>query len=416
MSLETQISLLPKVLERLSQHVPPCGFPIYSSMDLRDSGWKVSVVDVNLFPAGFNNLSPDDRQRGALVLRNFFETKLLSAPPWNITIVPEAHTNNKGYLENLAGIFTLLKDAGAEPKLLWPGPAIPKPWVIKTTSGFSLEYLPAEQALQGAQALLLNHDMSAGVPKVIENVSLPTFPSRNLGWYRRKKSDHHDIIDSLLADLKSNIPGFDPWYFRVRHKTITDFNVQSEEDIHKLAQEITGFLDELREEYRQRKINTEPVLFVKNDSGTYGLGVFSVRSSEQLMTELKNFQKKFRIGKESVQISKLILQEGVPTGFSNATSVAEPTIYTIHGTPIGGFYRIRNFENIEDGRLENLNQPGSYFEPLGCNVRIQNGRQFSHPSNRDPCAEIKTKGLYNFLIYLHSLAASREECLGMRDA
>lgn len=31
--------------------------PFYSSIDLRNSGYKIAPVDANLFPAGFNNLS-----------------------------------------------------------------------------------------------------------------------------------------------------------------------------------------------------------------------------------------------------------------------------------------------------------------------------------------------------------------------
>ena len=30
--------------------------PFYSSIDLRNSGYKIAPVDTNLFPAGFNNL------------------------------------------------------------------------------------------------------------------------------------------------------------------------------------------------------------------------------------------------------------------------------------------------------------------------------------------------------------------------
>ena len=33
--------------------------PFYASVDLRNSGFKISPVDTNLFPAGFNNLNPD---------------------------------------------------------------------------------------------------------------------------------------------------------------------------------------------------------------------------------------------------------------------------------------------------------------------------------------------------------------------
>ncbi len=30
--------------------------PLYSSVDIRDAGFKIAVVDTNIFPAGFNNL------------------------------------------------------------------------------------------------------------------------------------------------------------------------------------------------------------------------------------------------------------------------------------------------------------------------------------------------------------------------
>ena len=33
--------------------------PFYSSVDLRNSGFKLAPVDLNLFPGGFNNLNPD---------------------------------------------------------------------------------------------------------------------------------------------------------------------------------------------------------------------------------------------------------------------------------------------------------------------------------------------------------------------
>ena len=36
-------------------HTPP----FYASVDLRNAGFKLSVVDTNLFPGGFNNLSED---------------------------------------------------------------------------------------------------------------------------------------------------------------------------------------------------------------------------------------------------------------------------------------------------------------------------------------------------------------------
>ena len=43
--------------------------PIYGSVDIRDFGWKVGVVDANHFPAGFNNISQEDRPKIAELLK-----------------------------------------------------------------------------------------------------------------------------------------------------------------------------------------------------------------------------------------------------------------------------------------------------------------------------------------------------------
>src|SRR6185295_19462219 len=38
-----------------AEHEPP----FYTSVDLRNSAFKLAPVDTNLFPGGFNNLNPD---------------------------------------------------------------------------------------------------------------------------------------------------------------------------------------------------------------------------------------------------------------------------------------------------------------------------------------------------------------------
>ncbi|MCL2644325.1 MAG: glutamate--cysteine ligase, partial [Betaproteobacteria bacterium] len=40
--------------EQWNEHVPP----FYGSVDLRNAGFKLAPVDMNLFPGGFNNLDP----------------------------------------------------------------------------------------------------------------------------------------------------------------------------------------------------------------------------------------------------------------------------------------------------------------------------------------------------------------------
>ena len=40
------------------EHTPP----FYSSVDIRNAGFKLAPVDTNLYPGGWNNLTPEDRK------------------------------------------------------------------------------------------------------------------------------------------------------------------------------------------------------------------------------------------------------------------------------------------------------------------------------------------------------------------
>ena len=110
------IDQLTKALREL---VPNCGMPVYTSIDLRDSGTRLVAVDVNLFPAGFNNLSVSSIERAVKEFKNFLATKLPQKTIWKLGLVPESHTNNEGYLYHLLTLKNLLEKAGAELRLAW---------------------------------------------------------------------------------------------------------------------------------------------------------------------------------------------------------------------------------------------------------------------------------------------------------
>ena len=44
--------------------------PVYSSYDIRDSGYKVTNVDANVFPAGFNNICPTDKELSVDIMQS----------------------------------------------------------------------------------------------------------------------------------------------------------------------------------------------------------------------------------------------------------------------------------------------------------------------------------------------------------
>ena len=68
--------------------------PVYGSVDVRDAGWKVGVVDANHFPAGFNNVSKENIEE----LSKLFSEHITRSHPeckW-VHIYPESHTRNQG--------------------------------------------------------------------------------------------------------------------------------------------------------------------------------------------------------------------------------------------------------------------------------------------------------------------------------
>ena len=58
-----------EILDWLRRHEVANELPLYSSVDIRNAGFKTAVVDTNLFPAGFNNLCEHGLRDSAGFLR-----------------------------------------------------------------------------------------------------------------------------------------------------------------------------------------------------------------------------------------------------------------------------------------------------------------------------------------------------------
>ena len=84
--------------------------PFYSSVDLRNSGFKLAPVDTNLFPGGFNNLNPDFLP--LCVHAAMSAVQKLCPDAQRFVLVPENHTRNLFYLQNVATLKRILEGAG----------------------------------------------------------------------------------------------------------------------------------------------------------------------------------------------------------------------------------------------------------------------------------------------------------------
>src|SRR3981189_2743764 len=88
------------------EHTPP----FYCSVDLRNAGFKLAPVDTNLFPGGFNNLPGEVLLLAPPAAGGAIERSRPGAK--NLLVIPERHTRNAFYLENVARLATIMRQAG----------------------------------------------------------------------------------------------------------------------------------------------------------------------------------------------------------------------------------------------------------------------------------------------------------------
>jgi glutamate--cysteine ligase len=140
--------------------------PFYGSVDMRDGGYKLAPVDINLFPGGFNNLNP---QSDANCLPAILATiERISPGSRKLLVVPENHTRNTGYVENVIALQAMLTRAGAEVRVGSSDPGVTAATRIEAKNGtLMLEPLRRNGNRIGVanfepSVVLLNNDLSAG--------------------------------------------------------------------------------------------------------------------------------------------------------------------------------------------------------------------------------------------------------------
>ncbi len=346
------------------QLTPPT---FYGSVDLRNAGFKLAPVDTNLFPAGFNNLNPEMMALCVQAVQSTMAEKCPSAT--RLLLIPESHTRNIFYFENLATLSEILKRAGFDVRIASLIPDLKEPLQQTLPSGrdIILEPLVRDNDRVGVSnyfpcCIILNNDFSAGIPTILQNTTQTILPSLKLGWSTRLKSDHFRLYQTVTEEF-AKIIDIDPWlinpYFD--HCGEVDFlNQNNNQDC--LVENANRLFEKIRAKYAEYKITQPPFLVVKADQGTYGMAVMMIKDAK----ELENLNRKQRTKMSSLKgggaVTKVIMQEGVYTfetvGDDNA--VAEPVVYHIGRHVVGGFYRIHKNRDID----ENLNAPGMDFQPL----------------------------------------------------
>jgi glutamate--cysteine ligase len=352
-----------------SRLAPP---PFYCSIDLRDSGYKIAPVDSNLFPAGFNNICPEDMRAAPPIIRaqlDSIASRLRLASIQRVLIMPESHTSNTYYLENLYYLCQLISEAGFECRIGWYGPlpeGAPSPMQLKTATEKTIEAYSTriDGGILSADGfvpdlILLNNDFSGGYPTLLDQVTQPIVPSHTLGWHSRKKSEHFKYYNELAVEF-AKIIQVDPWIFQVDTVEVDHVNFGEDEGVDRVAAATEAMLARISDHYARTGVTQKPFVFVKNNSGTYGIGIMVVHSAEELRTMNRRTKNKMSVGKNKTPIGSVVVQEGVPTATLVDRLAAEPVIYLSGSELIGGFLRTNTERSTED----NLNSSGMVFRKL----------------------------------------------------
>lgn len=398
---------LPEIQDWIQRKQMGMRTPFYSSVDLRYSGFKIAGVDTNLFPAGFNNISPSDYP----VLESRLKDRLLADVPGcqNVLLITEEHTRNPWYLDNIHTLSTQLQAAGFGVRMatfLNDDPEFCKEanhLLLPSASGAMvrlecLHYVVSElvSGAYAADAVLLNNDLSVGIPSILSRIQLPVLTPAEAGWHARGKAQHFSFANALIRDMCEDL-GLDPWLFSAYFVAVSDVNIHEDADRKRVAEAAEILFDRIAVKYAQYGIEEKPFVFMKADSGTYGMGIHVLASPDEIQDINRKVRNKLHKGKHSQVIGKYLLQEGIPSVVRHEGHMAEPCFYHVGSDLVGGFLRV----HAERSSRDNLNAAGMTFAPLTVTGQDRDGLFPEWPSGQDV-------DLFAAISRLAALAAGQE--------
>lgn len=358
------ISAMPTIEHWLRKKWQSHSVPFYCSVDLRNSGFKLAPVDTNLFPGGFNNLNPQFMPLCVQAMMTAVEK--ICPDTHSVLLIPENHTRNTFYLQNVAALQKIMRHAGMHVRIGSLLPEIKSATDFSLPDGTSLTLEPIERRQDRLYVgsfdpctVLLNNDLSTGVPEILKDLKQVIIPPLHAGWTTRRKSRHFLAYDNVSQEF-SELIGIDSWLINPLFASCGKINFQERQGVDCVASAVNEILANIQEKYNQYGVKEKPFIIVKADAGTYGMSIMTIKDGAEIYTLNRKQRNKMAKGKEGLPVSDVLVQEGVYTFESINQAVAEPVIYMIDHYVVGGFYRVHTGRGTD----ENLNAPGMHFVPL----------------------------------------------------
>ena len=372
------------------EHTPP----FYSSVDVRNAGFKLAPVDTNLFPGGWNNLTP--AMLPLAVQSAMVAIEKICPEAKNLLLIPENHSNNASntfYLSSIAQLRRIFHMAGLHVRIGSIDPDIKQNTTVELPNG---ESIVLEPVIRSAKRLglkdfdpctiLLNNELTKGLPGILEELHEQfVLPPLHASGSIRRKSTHYKTYDDVCKRF-GKLLGVDPWLINPMFLTCTDAD---------LAASVDTLLAKIKKKYKEYGITDKPFVVVKTNRSSLadkhaGSSVMMLRQS----SELKDHKD------IAVFSGELVVQEGVLTKERMNDAVAEPVVYMMDRYVVGGFYRV----HADRGMDENLCSPGSRYVPLA----FAEGTELPQPGVKPGASAPNRFYMYGVIGRLAMLAASYE--------
>ncbi len=382
------------------EHTPP----FYTSVDVRNAGFKLAPVDTNLYPGGWNHLTPEMLPLAVQAAMAAIEKICPEAK--NLLLVPE-NRRDVSYLSNLAQLQRLFYMAGLNVRLGSLSNDIKDPSTIELPGGdkVTLEPLIRSKRRLGLKnfdpcTILLNNDLRVGVPGILEDLHEQyLLPPLHAGWATRRKSQHFKAYEEVSKRF-GKLLGMDPWLINPLYNQCGEVDFAQGTGLECLRSNVDALLTKVRRKYKEYGINEKPFVVVKADDSHPGFGLLSVRDVKDLDALVAKAQKSMAAAGGAAVAPDVIIQEGVLTHERINDAVAEPVVYMMDRYVVGGFYRV----HAERGEEESLSAPGARFVPLA----FEKSAIMPQPGQKPGASAPNRFYMYGVIGRLAMLAASYE--------
>jgi glutamate--cysteine ligase len=387
------------------EHTPP----FYTSVDIRNAGFKLAPVDTNLYPGGWAHLTPE--MLPLAVQSAMAAIEKICPEAKNLLVVPENTTSDPYYLANLAQLKRIFHMAGLNVRFGSIDPELKAAKRVPLPGGESVVIEPIQRSRRrlGLKdfdpcTILLNNDLSTGVPGILEDIHEQyLLPPLHAGWSTRRKSNHFQSYEEI-AKRFGKMLGIDPWLITPMFNKCGSVNFAEGTGMDCLATNVDTLLGKVRKKYKEYGIGEKPFVIVKADNGTSGLAITTVRDAKELEALVggqgSEQMSAVKGGQRLASVRDIIIQEGVLTNERIEDAPAEPVVYMMDRYVVGGFYRVHSGRGTD----ENLNAPGADYVPLA----FDESTRLPQPGAKPGASAPNRFYMYGVIGRLAMLAASYE--------